>query len=156
MGEVLTLKDAVTHRQAFQGKVVFTNGVFDIIHRGHIEYLSEAKKLGDILIVGVNSDESARSLGKGSGRPFQNQSDRAFIVSHLIPVDIAVIFDQSTPWELINALQPDVLVKGGDYQIDEIVGRDIVESRGGEVVTISLTPGMSTSSIIDKIRESSD
>ena len=152
LGEILSWEKAVNRRNSLCGKVVFTNGVFDILHRGHIEYLLEARKYGDMLIVGVNSDSSARSLNKGSGRPLNNQDDRAFIVSQLKPVDIVVIFDQPTPAEIIEAIQPDILVKGGDYRIEDVVGRDTVEKRGGKVVTIPLTPGKSTTALIEKLR----
>ena len=153
MGEVLSLPEAADRRSLVEGIVVFTNGVFDILHRGHVEYLNQAKKLGEILIVGVNSDNSARRL-KGPGRPFNSEEDRAFILANLKAVDFAVIFDQPTPFDLINTLQPDIIVKGGDYRPDEVVGKDIVEQRGGKVVIIPLSQGKSTTGTIDKIMKS--
>ncbi len=130
--------------------VVFTNGCFDILHRGHAEYLQKAKALGDILIVGLNSDASVRRL-KGAPRPFVPQDDRAFLLASLAVVDYVSIFEEDTPQALIEKLQPDILVKGGDYQIDNIVGKRVVESRGGRVLTIPLTPNRSTSDILTKI-----
>ncbi len=152
MGEVLSWEAAVARRVESQGKVVFTNGVFDILHRGHVDYLLEARCLGDMLIVGVNSDSSARSLDKGSGRPLNSEDDRGFILSQIAPVDIVVIFNQPTPARLIEALQPDILVKGGDYRLEDVVGRDTVEKRGGRVAIIPLTPGKSTTDLIRKIK----
>jgi rfaE bifunctional protein nucleotidyltransferase chain/domain len=134
-----------------QGKVVvFTNGCFDILHRGHVEYLEKASQLGDTLIVGLNSDASARRL-KGKGRPLVPQGDRAHILAALTMVDYVTIFDEDTPWELIKIVKPDVLVKGGDYKLEDIVGREFVERRGGRVLTIPLLPGRSTTEIIDKM-----
>lgn len=136
---------------AKQGKtVVFTNGCFDILHRGHVEYLQKAREMGDALIVGLNSDASVTRL-KGKGRPLLPQEDRAYLLASLSVVDFVCIFEEDTPRELIQALQPDLLVKGGDYQIQEIVGRETVEGRGGRVITIPLTPNRSTSDIIRKI-----
>ena len=132
-------------------KIVFTNGCFDVLHRGHVEYLQKSKSFGDRLIVGVNSDSSVRQL-KGSGRPFVGEEDRAYIISQLVSVDAAILFSDETPYDLINQIKPDVLVKGGDYQIHEVVGRDIVESHGGRVVIVPLVTGRSTTNIIDKIR----
>jgi D-glycero-beta-D-manno-heptose 1-phosphate adenylyltransferase len=128
-------------------KIVFTNGVFDILHRGHVEYLATAKKLGDILIVGLNSDASVRRL-KGKGRPVQKQNDRAIILLALEAVDYVVFFGEDTPDKLIKEVKPDILVKGADYKISEIVGAEFVKSYGGQVKRISLTKGKSTSSII--------
>ncbi len=152
MSKILSWEEAVTGRNEISdGKVVFTNGVFDIIHRGHIDYLVEARSLGNMLIVGVNSDRSARGLNKGPERPLNNQEDRACIVSQLKPVDIVVIFDQPTPAELIETLKPDIVVKGGDYKPEDVVGRETMEKHGGEVVVIPLTPGKSTSDLVKKI-----
>ncbi len=131
-------------------KIVFTNGCFDLLHRGHVEYLNIAKSHGDVLIVGINSDRSVRAL-KGAGRPLVNEDDRAFIVSQLRSVDATVIFDEDTPHRLIAELLPDILVKGGDYKPDEVVGKDIVENNGGKLVLVPLTPGRSTSGILEKI-----
>jgi rfaE bifunctional protein nucleotidyltransferase chain/domain len=133
-------------------RVVFTNGVFDLLHPGHIRYLSQARRLGDALIVGVNSDRSVRS-NKGDGRPINAESERAELLAALEAVDAVVVFDEDTPHEVIAAVQPDVLVKGADWPEDGIVGRDIVEARGGAVVRVPVEPGYSTSSIIEKIRQ---
>lgn len=136
---------------AQQGKViVFTNGCFDIIHRGHAEYLENASSLGDVLIVGLNSDESTRRL-KGKGRPLVPQEDRAYILASLGMVDYVSIFDEDTPLELIKLVKPDVLVKGGDYKLNQIVGREFVEQQGGKVLTIPLVPNRSTTEIINKM-----
>ena len=133
-------------------KVVFTNGVFDLLHAGHVDYLSKAKKLGDILIVGLNSDDSVKRI-KGNKRPILKQQERAFIISNLKPVDYVIFFDEDTPEKLISELIPDVLVKGADWSIDEIVGKDIVEKHGGEVKVIEFVNVQSTSKIIDLIIE---
>lgn len=130
--------------------IVFTNGVFDILHRGHIEYLTEAKKLGDILIIGVNSDRSVKEI-KGESRPLNNENDRAFILSNIIPVDYTIIFDESDPYNLIKAVQPDVLVKGGDWKPEDIIGSDIVLAKGGKVISLRFTEGYSTTGLIKKI-----
>ncbi|OGU29858.1 MAG: glycerol-3-phosphate cytidylyltransferase [Ignavibacteria bacterium GWA2_35_9] len=131
-------------------KVVFTNGVFDIIHSGHIDYLVKAKALGDILIVGLNSDSSVRRI-KGEKRPIVSQTDRAFVLSNLKPVDYVVLFEEDTPLEIIKALVPDVLVKGADWSLDKIIGSDVVLNKGGEVKNISFVNDQSTSGIIDLI-----
>lgn len=131
-------------------KIVFTNGVFDIIHRGHIEYLRMAKAAGDFLIVGVNTDKSVKKI-KGPHRPIQNQNDRAAIVASLKPVDLVVLFDETTPENLIRFIKPDVLVKGADYKINQIVGADFVKAYGGRVKRIRLTSGRSTSSILRRL-----
>lgn len=134
------------------GTVVFTNGVFDLLHPGHIRYLSEARALGDVLIVGVNSDRSVRA-NKGPSRPMTPEAERAEILRALASVDAAVIFDEDTPYELIKTIQPDILVKGADWGPDAIVGRDIVEARGGRVVRIALEPGLSSTELIRRVRE---
>lgn len=131
-------------------KVVFTNGCFDLIHSGHVDYLVKAKQLGDILIVGLNTDASIRRI-KGEKRPILKQDERAFIVSNLKPVDYVTFFDEDTPAEIIADLIPDILVKGADWSIDKIVGRDIVEANGGEVKTIEFVNDQSTSKIIQTI-----
>ena len=131
-------------------KIVFTNGCFDILHRGHVEYLTEAKACGDKLVTALNSDSSVRGL-KGDPRPIQSQEDRAVILDALESVDLVVIFDQETPAEIIKTLLPDVLVKGGDYTADTIVGADIVTENGGEVKVIPFRSGQSTSGIVEKI-----
>lgn len=149
-----TLSKLVLEQKLNSKKIVFTNGCFDIIHSGHIYYLAEAKKLGDILIVGLNSDDSVRRL-KGENRPVNNQFDRAMVLSALKPVDFVVFFDEDTPLNLIQAINPDVLVKGADYKLEEIVGADFVQKNGGQVVTIKLVEGKSTSTIINSIAKKS-
>ena len=132
-------------------KVVFTNGVFDLIHPGHIDVLLGARREGDALIVGLNSDASVRRI-KGPARPIRTEKERAIVLAALAMVDAVVLFDQDTPLELIDALAPDVLVKGGDYTEATIVGADSVKRRGGRVVVIPLTPGQSTTGIVEKLR----
>jgi len=132
--------------------VVFTNGVFDVLHPGHVRYLRDARALGDLLIVGVNSDRSSRALGKAPDRPINPESERAEVLAALASVDAVVVFDEDTPHAIITALQPDILVKGADWGADAIVGRDVVEARGGRVVRIELAPGYSTTAIIDRVR----
>ncbi len=132
----------------FQNKrIVFTNGCFDILHRGHIEYLSKARDLGDVLIIGVNTDASVRRL-KGDKRPVQDETSRALVLASLRFVEGVVLFDEDTPYNLIDLVKPDVLVKGGDYSEDTIVGADIVKAHGGEVVTVPLTEGYSTTRLL--------
>lgn len=133
-------------------KVVFTNGCFDLIHSGHVDYLVKAKELGDILIVALNSDQSVKRI-KGDKRPILKQEERAFIVSNLKPVDYVTFFEEDTPAEIINELLPDILVKGADWSIDKIVGRDIVEANGGKVKTITFVNDQSTSKIIQLIKD---
>lgn len=155
MSSILKREDlaAVLHKQQDGGKkVVFTNGVFDIIHIGHVDYLRRAKELGDILVVAINSDESVHRI-KGPMRPIVTQDDRAFVVSNLKSVDYVCIFDEDTPYETIRLVQPDVLVKGADWKVEDVVGRDIVEARGGKVVTMKYLEGKSTTNIIKKIVE---
>ena len=137
------------------GPVVFTNGVFDLLHPGHVEILEAARGLGDALVVGVNSDASAGRLGKGPGRPVQAAEARARVVAALAAVDRVVLFDEDTPLSLIESLAPDVLVKGGDYTRESIVGADFVESRGGAVYAIPLLPGQSTTAIVERLRVTS-
>jgi D-glycero-beta-D-manno-heptose 1-phosphate adenylyltransferase len=145
---------ALIERIRADGKtVVFTNGVFDLLHPGHVRYLREARRLGDALIVGVNSDRSVRA-NKGADRPLTPEAERAEILVALECVDAAVIFDEDTPHDLISTLQPDVLVKGADWGENAVVGRDIVEARGGRVVRIPVERGYSTSGIVAKIRSS--
>lgn len=131
-------------------KVVFTNGCFDILHVGHVDYLAKAKGLGDVLVVGLNSDDSVRRL-KGAGRPINKERDRAKVLSGLVFVDFITIFGEDTPKKLIEMLSPDVLVKGGDWKKKDIVGADFVRSCGGRVVTIPFVKGYSTTSIIKKM-----
>ena len=139
--------------RAHGGKVVFTNGVFDILHPGHVRYLRDARALGDTLIVAVNSDRSVRALSKGPARPVNPERERAEVLLALESVDAAVIFDEDTPQDIIGRVQPDILVKGADWGPDTIVGRDVVEGRGGRVVRIPLAPGFSTSLLIEKARQ---
>jgi rfaE bifunctional protein nucleotidyltransferase chain/domain len=131
-------------------KIVFTNGCFDIIHRGHAQYLMQAADLGNILVVGLNSDASVKQL-KGSSRPIQDEQTRAEILASLFYVSYVVIFDEQTPFNLIRQVQPDILVKGGDYVIENIVGYDIVKARGGKVLTLPFVEGHSTTSILSRI-----
>jgi D-beta-D-heptose 7-phosphate kinase/D-beta-D-heptose 1-phosphate adenosyltransferase len=133
-----------------QGKVVFTNGVFDLLHPGHVDVLTAARSRGDALIVGLNTDESVKRL-KGADRPVRNQAERAYVLAALEAVDLVVLFDEDTPLELVRVLRPDVIVKGGDYTAESIVGASEVQGWGGEVVVVPLTPGQSTSSIIEKL-----
>ncbi|MCY4644798.1 MAG: D-glycero-beta-D-manno-heptose 1-phosphate adenylyltransferase [Bacteriovoracales bacterium] len=131
--------------------IVFTNGCFDLIHSGHISYLKEAKSKGHYLIVGLNSDTSVKKI-KGNTRPINNQSDRKFVLENLKPVDQVIIFDEETPYELIKKIKPDILVKGGDWKVEDIVGHDIVLKNGGRVESLHFVEDRSTTSIIDKIR----
>ncbi len=132
-------------------RVVFTNGCFDLLHPGHVRCLEQARALGDLLVVAINSDTSVRQL-KGTGRPLVPQEERAEILAALVAVDYVVIFDAPTPRELIRRLRPDVLVKGGDWGPEEIVGRQEVEAAGGRVVSVPLEPGYSTTSILERVR----
>lgn len=136
--------------QARGGRVVLTNGVFDLLHPGHVRYLEAARRLGDILIVAVNSDRSVRA-NKGPGRPLNPDRERAEVLLALSSVDAAVLFDEDTPHQVIGTIQPDVLVKGADWAPTEIVGRDVVEARGGRVVRIDLAPGYSTTELIRRV-----
>ena len=136
-------------------KIVFTNGCFDILHSGHVLYLEEAKALGDVLILGLNSDNSVKRL-KGDERPINNESDRAIVAAALEAVDYVCLFGEDTPYDLIWAIQPDVLVKGGDWQIADIVGADIVLARGGKVQSLRFVEGRSTTAIINKMRNMED
>jgi rfaE bifunctional protein nucleotidyltransferase chain/domain len=152
---ILTLEEAILRfgREKRNGRrIVFTNGCFDLLHPGHIRSLERARELGDALVVGLNSDASVRQL-KGAGRPVLPERERAEILAALECVDAVVIFDDLTPRELITALRPDVLAKGGDWPGDQIVGREEVESAGGQVISIPVVPGYSTSAILKKIRE---
>ncbi len=156
MGKVVSLgelKKIVEKERATGKKIVFTNGCFDLIHVGHVRYLREAKGRGDLLVVAVNSDRSMRKL-KGEERPLIPEEERAEIISALASVDYVVIFPEETPAGIIALLRPDILIKGGDYQKEEIVGRETVEASGGEVVTIPLSKGHSTKRLLEKIRKS--
>ena len=139
----------------FQGqKIVFTNGCFDILHLGHIDYLAKAADLGQVLLIGLNTDASVSRI-KGPHRPLQDQDSRAMVLASLGFVTAVVLFDEDTPYELISLVQPDILVKGADYKPEEIIGYDIVKANGGDVVTLEFLPGYSTSAIEQKIRNSS-
>lgn len=133
-------------------KLVFTNGVFDLLHVGHVRYLAQARQLGDALVVAINSDNSVRAL-KGKDRPLNNQMDRAEVLAALAAVDYVTIFDDESPRSLIGELLPDILVKGGDYTLDQIHGREEVEAAGGRVVSLPFVDGASTSSLIERIKK---
>jgi rfaE bifunctional protein nucleotidyltransferase chain/domain len=143
--------ELVSSLRAAGKRIVFTNGVFDLLHPGHLRYLQHARSLGDALIVGVNSDRSVRAI-KGADRPITPENERAEVLAALACVDAVAVFDEDTPREIIAALEPDVLVKGADWAADAIVGRDIVETRGGQVARVEIVPGYSTTGIIGKIR----
>ncbi|MBK6506227.1 MAG: D-glycero-beta-D-manno-heptose 1-phosphate adenylyltransferase [Ignavibacteria bacterium] len=150
---IIEVKDIKKTTEEFKNngkKIVFTNGCFDILHRGHAEYLEQAKSLGDLLVVGVNSDESVKRL-KGDDRPINNESDRAFMLDKLKPVDLVTIFTEDTPFNLISEVIPDVLVKGGDWKEEDIVGSDVVKGHGGKVISLKFVDSYSTTSIIDRM-----
>lgn len=153
MGRIIKLPELIRVRKKARNenkKVVFTNGCFDLLHRGHIEYLKNARSLGNILVVGLNSDSSVRKI-KGKGRPIQKQEDRAAILASLCFVDYVYVFDELTPLSTISKLLPDILVKGGDWKVKDIVGKDVVESHGGRVLNIRMTKGKSTRNVIQTI-----
>ncbi len=150
--KVMRRAAAASWRAACVGDVVFTNGVFDLLHPGHVDVLRGARSEGAHLIVGVNSDASVRRLNKGPERPVRSEADRAYVLAALECVDAVVVFDEDTPAELVAALQPDVLVKGGDYRPEDVAGGDSVRARGGRVVIIPLTAGHSTTATIAKLR----
>jgi rfaE bifunctional protein nucleotidyltransferase chain/domain len=152
---ILSTDDAVAYvnRSRADGRrIVFTNGVFDLLHPGHLRYLQQSRGLGNTLVVGVNSDRSVRAI-KGDSRPVTPEQERAEILAALACVDVVVLFDEDTPYALIARLQPDVLVKGADWPEEGMVGRDIVEARGGRVVRVPFEPGYSTTNVIEKIRK---
>jgi D-beta-D-heptose 7-phosphate kinase/D-beta-D-heptose 1-phosphate adenosyltransferase len=150
--KIRSLQEAVAWRRGQRGPVVFTNGVFDVLHVGHVTLLETARAQGDALLVAVNSDRSARQLAKGSDRPLVTEAERARLVAALGCVDCVVLFDETTPLALIEQLRPDVLVKGADYARDAIVGADQVEGWGGRVVRVPLVPGRSTTELIARLR----
>jgi rfaE bifunctional protein nucleotidyltransferase chain/domain len=153
MGKILTweaLKKEVECHHAEGKKVAFTNGCFDILHAGHVQYLREARKAGDLLILGLNSDASVRAI-KGEKRPLVPQGERAEVVASLSAVDYVTLFDETTPLALIEYLRPDLLVKGGDWKEESVVGRDAVRSWGGRVIIVPMTEGVSTTNIVEKI-----
>jgi rfaE bifunctional protein nucleotidyltransferase chain/domain len=154
MGKILTLKELLKDLEKNKKgkKVVFTNGCFDILHAGHVHYLNECKKYGDILIVGINSDSSIKRL-KGEKRPILPLEMRAYVLSNLCSVDYVVPFEEDNPYNLIKEIKPDILIKGGDWLPDQIVGRDIVESYGGKVLTIPFKFDISTTRIIEEIKK---
>ncbi len=156
MKELLSLNEFLEIRKKIKEegkKLVFTNGCFDIIHRGHVSYLNRAKALGDYLVVALNSDESVKRL-KGEGRPINKLVDRAYVIANLKAVDFVVSFEEDTPFEIISAIIPDILVKGGDWDINNIVGRDVVESHGGKVYSLPYIENYSTTGIINKMKSS--
>ncbi len=136
-----------------RGRVVFTNGCFDLLHAGHVDLLARARALGDALVVGVNSDDSVRRLDKGPGRPVTPLAERMFVLAGLASVDMVVPFDQDTPLALISRVRPDILVKGGDWPVERIVGREVVQAHGGEIRSLPLLPGYSTTAVIERIRQ---
>lgn len=145
------LKKALNQWHDLGKKIVFTNGCFDLIHRGHIDYLAKSADLGDILIIGLNSDNSVKRI-KGTNRPIIDEYSRALLLASFEFVSAIVIFDEDTPYDLISLIKPDILVKGADYKIEDIVGNDIVRLNGGKVITLNYLPGFSTSSIVQKIK----
>jgi D-glycero-beta-D-manno-heptose 1-phosphate adenylyltransferase len=154
---VLTPSEAVTfvtRARELEQTIVFTNGVFDVLHPGHARYLRDARAMGDVLIVAINSDRSARALGKAPDRPINPEHERAEVLDALASVDAVVIFDEDTPHAIISALQPDLLVKGADWGENAVIGRDVVEARGGRVVRVELARGYSTTAILSKIKQS--
>ncbi len=163
MNNLLSITDKILNDKSLGDKlkiwklsnstIVFTNGVFDLLHLGHIDYLSKAKDEGDILIVGVNSDLSARRLGKGDLRPITDEKSRSTIIASLQFVDAVVLFDEDTPYELIKNIHPDILVKGADYRPEDIVGYDVVMAKNGTIKTIDFLPGYSTTAIEKKIKK---
>ncbi len=147
-----TLRRHLAARRRAGDRIVFTNGVFDLLHPGHVRYLRAARRLGDVLVVGLNSDRSVRRLGKGPERPLVGERDRGEVLAALEMVDYVVLFDADTPYELICAIEPDVLVKGGDWSVDRIIGADVVRARGGKVKSLSLAKGYSTTQLIARSR----
>ena len=145
-----TLLESLESQRAKGRKVVFTNGCFDLLHAGHVLYLEEARALGDILVLGLNSDSSVQRL-KGPSRPINKQDERALVLAALESISYVCIFEEDTPYELIKALQPDILVKGGDWPVSSIVGSDIVLTRGGQVRSLSFSEGLSSTNIIQSI-----
>ena len=145
-------RDALAHMASLPRPVVFTNGVFDVLHRGHVTYLAQARALGASLVVALNTDASAKRLGKGADRPLNNEQDRALVMAALESVSMVTWFDDDTPLELISALKPDVLVKGGDYDMRKLAETAVVESYGGKALSIAFVDGYSTTALVSKIR----
>lgn len=154
--KVMSRDALVAWRADQRGRVVFTNGVFDLLHPGHVDVLRLARAEGDVLVVGVNSDASVRRLGKGPERPIRPEADRAYVLAGLESVDAVCVFDEDTPLALVTALRPDIIVKGGDYRPDTVVGADVVTAAGGRVVIIPLVPGQSTTGIVRKLSGTPD
>lgn len=154
-GKLMTREEAVAWRDAERGPVVFTNGVFDILHPGHVALLETARSLGSSLVVGVNTDASVRRLAKGPERPINAEGSRARVLAALAAVDAVVLFDEDTPAMIIESIRPDVLVKGADYPRERIVGADFVEAHGGRVVRVPLVPDISTTRIVERLRATS-
>lgn len=152
----IVARDALAARiavlRAAGARIVFTNGCYDLLHPGHADLLARARRLGDALVLGLNSDASVRRLGKGADRPVNPLAVRAFMAAHLTDVDVVTDFDEDTPLELVRLVQPDVLVKGGDWPVERIVGREIVQARGGRVVSLPLLEGFSTTALLEHIR----
>ena len=149
--DIENIDSFLTYWKLKNQKIVFTNGCFDILHRGHVEYLAQAANYGNVLVIGLNTDKSVRKI-KGENRPVQDELARATILASLQFVSAVILFDEDTPYELIRKIQPDVLIKGSDYDIEDIVGYDIVKAKGGKVVTIDFIEGYSTTSIIEKLK----
>ena len=152
-GKILSVDDFLSIREKLKKenkKLVFTNGCFDILHKGHVDYLQKARELGDTMIVAINEDESVRRI-KGEKRPINSEKDRAFLLANLRSVDYVTFFGEDTPYEIINKIIPDYLVKGADWDVSKVVGKDIVEENGGKVLTIELTPDKSTTNVIEKV-----
>jgi rfaE bifunctional protein nucleotidyltransferase chain/domain len=157
--KIISREEAARWVRGLQGrglKVIFTNGCFDLLHPGHVAYLEEARSLGDALLVAVNTDASVRRLGKGGLRPVNPEADRARVVAALAAVDRVVLFEEDTPLALITELQPDILVKGGDYQMEGVVGREVVLARGGQVRILPFRAGYSSSLLVERLRSSGD
>ena len=152
--KIVCKEEALIKLNAFRkklSKIVFTNGCFDILHPGHVDYLCQARDLGDVLVLGLNTDASVRLLNKAPNRPINDERTRAGVLAGLACVDLLIYFDEATPYELIKFLQPTILVKGNDYKVEDIVGYDIVKTNGGQVITIPMVEGYSTTKLIEKI-----
>ncbi len=154
--KVVAREDALQRVKNLPQPVVFTNGVFDVLHRGHVTYLAQARALGASLVVALNTDASARRLGKGDDRPLNNEQDRAWVMAALESVSLVTWFDEDTPLQLIRRVRPHVLVKGGDYKKSEVVGHQIVERAGGEVILVDLVPGQSTTRLVERAKPASN
>ncbi|WP_210543355.1 D-glycero-beta-D-manno-heptose 1-phosphate adenylyltransferase [Rhodoferax sp. PAMC 29310] len=158
--DVNALSDKICSRQSLMARasqlprpIVFTNGVFDVLHRGHVMYLAQARALGGSLVVALNTDDSARRLGKGPDRPLNNDADRAYVMAALASTSLVTWFDEDTPLELIEALKPDILVKGGDYDMSKLAETRVVESYGGRALALPFVDGYSTTALVHKIRQ---